>query len=85
MKNTPLSHSHIMKEAWRLARYGAKMFGGSVKLYFATALRITWQENKTKPAVVWHKGLGNQFLMPGLPMPAQVNKKNQFVLPGIVN
>lgn len=36
----------IMTMAWKLARHGAKKFGGSVKLYFAAALKAAWKSYK---------------------------------------
>ena len=38
-----------MKEAWRLARRGQTVFGGSVCAYLAEALRIAWAELKADP------------------------------------
>ena len=38
-----------MKEAWRLARRGQAVFGGSVRAYLAEALRIAWAELKVDP------------------------------------
>ena len=32
----------IMKCAWKLARSGAKKFGGSVKEYFSESLKTVW-------------------------------------------
>ena len=82
--------SMIMKSAWTLAREGAKKFGGNARTYFSSALSIAWKEEKslavmreTKPATVYHKGLGNRFLLPGMAMPTLVSAKGQFILPGI--
>lgn len=36
----------VMKRAWEIAKAGAKKFGGSVKSYFAVALKIAWAEVK---------------------------------------
>ena len=74
---------HIMNTAWALARQGAQRFGGSAALYFAIALHLVWQERTLRPVIVWHKGLGNQFWMPGLALQAQTNAHGQFLLPGI--
>lgn len=77
--------SRIMVEAWHLARQGARCFGGSPALYFAVALHLIWQSRKAPceaPAVLWHKGLGNQFWFPGLD-PQQPANRGQFLLPGI--
>ena len=38
-----------MKEAWRLARRGQAVFGGSVRAYLAEALRIAWAELTADP------------------------------------
>ena len=38
-----------MKEAWRLARRGQTVFGGSVRAYLAEALRLAWAELKADP------------------------------------
>ena len=75
--------SRIMIEAWYLARQGAQKFGGNVKLYFAIALHLVWQDRRGRPVAVWHKGLGNQFWMPGLPVTATTSSKGQFLLPGM--
>lgn len=34
--------STIMKGAWKLARRGAKKFGGSAREYFAESLKTVW-------------------------------------------
>lgn len=73
--------ARIMNDAWALARQGAAKFGGSVTLYFAIALRLVWQDNR--PRTVWHKGLGNRFWLPGLPVTSQTGSKGQFLLPGM--
>lgn len=75
--------SRVMRDAWNLARQGSQKFGGNVTLYFAIALRLVWQSRKERPATVWHPGLGNQFLMPGLSMPSLTNGKRQILLPGL--
>lgn len=75
--------ARIMNDAWALARQGAAKFGGSVKLYFAIALHLIWQDRQGRPVSVWHKGLGNQFWMPGLPVTATINSKGQLLLPGV--
>lgn len=75
--------ARIMNEAWALARQGARKFGGSAKLYFAIALRLVWQDSR--PRTVWHRGLGNQFVLPGMPQFTMFVKKGQFFLPGIAN
>ncbi len=38
-----------MRGAWKLARQGATIYGGSVRLYFREALRIAWAEVKADP------------------------------------
>lgn len=82
--------SKIMRNAWNLAREGAMKFGGNTRMYFSSALSIAWKEEKalaimaeTKPATVYHKGLGNRFLLPGVAMPASGTRKGQCMLPGI--
>lgn len=37
---------NVMTKAWEIARKGAAQFGGSVKSYFAEALKIAWVEIK---------------------------------------
>ncbi len=75
--------ARLMKDAWALARQGAQRFGGNAKLYFAIALRLVWQDSR--PRTVWHRGLGNQFVLPGMPQLSIAIQKGQFVLPGISN
>ena len=75
--------ARLMKDAWALARQGAQRFGGNAKLYFAIALRLVWQDSR--PRTVWHRGLGNQFVLPGMPQLSMPIKKGQFFLPGISN
>lgn len=75
--------SRIMVEAWYLARQGAQRFGGSAKLYFAIALRLIWQSRQARSATVWHRGVGNLFLLPGLSLPTHTNGKRQILLPGM--
>lgn len=88
MTTTQRRHlSGIMNDAWALARQGAKKFGGSVKIYFAIALRLVWQESRTskqanRTRAVWRKGVGVQMWMPGVPLPEQV-ERGQAVLPGL--
>lgn len=36
----------VMIRAWEIAKAGAKKFGGSVKSYFAVALKMAWAEAK---------------------------------------
>jgi hypothetical protein len=38
--------SALFKKAWGIARHNAKHGGGSVRLYFAQALRQSWAEAK---------------------------------------
>ncbi len=73
--------ARIMNDAWELARQGAQKFGGSVKLYFGIALRLVWWD--CRPRTLWHKGTGNQFVLPGLPDIRQAGSKGQFLLPGM--
>jgi len=58
--------SRLMNNAWSLARMGAGRFGGEASLYFIIALQLVWQDSKAKPVAVWRRGIGNQFLLPGL-------------------
>jgi len=39
-----LNRRNIMRDAWRLARKGARRYGGRVRLYLAAALRIAWRK-----------------------------------------
>ncbi len=73
--------ARIMNDAWALARQGAAKFGDSVKLYFGIALRLIWRDSR--PRTLWHKGLGNQFVLPGLSDIRQAGSKGQFLLPGM--
>lgn len=75
--------SRVMIEAWHLARQGAQKFGGSAKLYFGIALHLIWQDRQRHNATVWHRGLGNLFLLPGLAVPTNTNGKRQILLPGM--
>lgn len=72
----------IMRYAWRIARMGVQRFGGWPRLYFACALRMAWQEARTR--VVYRKGEGNRFWMPGVCLPASTVKRGQFILPGMM-
>jgi hypothetical protein len=40
------SRSSIFRKAWGIARHNAKHGGGSVRLYFAQALRQAWADAK---------------------------------------
>lgn len=73
--------ARLMREAWTLARLGASRFGGSAVLYFAIALRRVWQDSR--PRAVWHKGIGNLLLLPGMTLPEGQHKSGQLLLPGI--
>ena len=72
----------IMRSAWNLARMGVRRFGGKPRWYFACALRMAWQDSRTR--VVFRKGLGNAFWMPGVHLPEQNVKRGQFTLPGMI-
>lgn len=72
----------IMRHAWRLARMGVERFGGWPRLYFSCALRMAWHEARTR--VVYRKGVGNTFWMPGVCLPASPAKGGQFCLPGMM-
>ncbi|NGP58131.1 hypothetical protein FLT15_10445 [Paenibacillus thiaminolyticus] len=47
--------SNVMTKAWEIAKEGVKKFGGSVKEYFAAALRMAWAEKKGAKKVQVHK------------------------------
>ena len=73
----------VMAKAWQLARMGAARFGGSVRLYFACALRLAWQEIRNpRPVTVWQPHLGAaRFVLPGVNAPRiQVMDGEQFYL-----
>lgn len=72
----------IMKNAWAMSYMGVERFGGSVKLYFACALKLAWADTRTRS--VYRKGQGNRFWMPGVAMPRSEVKAGQFTLPGIL-
>ena len=78
-----INRKQLMKKAWQLAARGAKNFGGNVKIYFACALHIIWQELKTEKRYAWQPGLGFQMLLDGTPMPSAKMKRGQFGLPGL--
>jgi hypothetical protein len=46
-----LDKRQLLRRAWGLARDGARRFGGTVRAYFAEALRLVWAEVKTRLAV----------------------------------
>ncbi len=46
-----LDRRGLMRRAWALARAGAARFGGTVRAYFAEALRQSWAEVKARLAV----------------------------------
>jgi len=41
--------SLVMSRAWKLAREGQTIYGGSVKSYLAEALRLSWAELNVDP------------------------------------
>lgn len=83
----------IMNHAWEMAREGAKKFGGNAKLYFSCALKSAWSEvrasrltkmqQESEPRTAWHLGIGNRYVLPGIPIPSSPIKKGQLSLPGI--
>jgi len=75
--------ARLMSNAWALAHQGAQRFGGGANQYFATALRLVWQDSRVKPASVWIKGIGNHFLLPGLQPPVQADDHGLLILPGL--
>lgn len=78
-----MNRSKLMKSAWRLAYQGARNFGGSVKLYFACALKLCWEDFREKPQTAWTPGIGNRFVLPGVPLPTSKAVSGRFVLPGM--
>ena len=46
-----LDRRTLLRRAWGLARDGARRFGGTVRAYFAEALRQSWAEVKARLAV----------------------------------
>ncbi len=46
-----LDRRQLLRRAWGLARDGARRFGGTVRAYFAEALRQSWAEVKARLAV----------------------------------
>ena len=42
----------VMSNAWRLARHGARYFGGRASQYFRAALKQAWAEARTLAATV---------------------------------
>lgn len=80
-KKHAIAMKRLMRSAWSLARQGAERFGGSPAIYFVIALRLAWKESR--PQTVWHLGIGNIFLLPGLSVPAVPGARGQFTLPGI--
>ncbi len=45
-----LDRRQLLRRAWGLARDGARRFGGTVRAYFAEALRQSWAEVKARLA-----------------------------------
>jgi hypothetical protein len=41
-----LNMKNVMSRAWEIAKEGADIYGGKVREYFATALRLAWKEIK---------------------------------------
>lgn len=73
-----------MYAAWQLARLGSSNFGGNAKLYFASALYLTWQSRKNpQPVSIYRKEIGNQLWMDCVPLLQYVTKQGQLYLPGI--
>lgn len=46
MKQAKISKKKLMKEAWRQAAFGKKMYGGNKKMYFASSLKLAWLAQK---------------------------------------
>jgi hypothetical protein len=46
----PHDRRQLLRRAWGLARDGARRFGGTVRAYFAEALRQSWAEVKARIA-----------------------------------
>ncbi len=84
--------SKIMNMAWEMARAGAGRFGGKPRTYFACSLALAWKEEKQmrhtaksggKTQSMCHPGLGNQYILPGIPLPKSPVRKGQIFLPGL--
>ena len=41
-----MTKTTVMQTAWKIARHGAKTFGGNVKDYFSAALKMAWRAVK---------------------------------------
>ncbi len=48
MKQVKINKRKLMKEAWKQATFGQKMYGGNKKLYFASSLKLVWLSNQGK-------------------------------------
>lgn len=72
----------IMQSAWRLARNGAKRFGGKARDYIRMAMLLVWRDWKKPPQGVYYPGLGTHFWLPGVERKAYA-KRGQYLLPGI--
>ena len=64
--------SSIMVNAWTLARFGSREFGGTPFEYLRIALKFSWHDDKHP--VVWKAGVGNQFWIPGVTLNNQEEK-----------
>lgn len=72
----------IMQSAWKLARNGAKLFGGRPCEYIRMAMLLVWDDRKKAPEGVYYPGLGIHFWLPGMERKVCA-KRGQYLLPGI--
>src|SRR5690625_2402189 len=70
-----MTNTMVMRSAWDIARKGQSRFGGSVKEYFAEALRIAWAIiKKRKDARQVKLSKFDQFRFEGLDVRQRSNK-----------
>ncbi len=81
-KSQRIQLAGVMRNAWQLSRQGVRKFGGTTKLYFRCALKLSWADTRTR--AVYSTTTGNRYWMPGVSLPESPTRKSQFMLPGIL-
>ncbi|TKH43414.1 hypothetical protein C1I60_14040 [Paenibacillus terrae] len=74
---------NVMKNAWAIARMGAKKFGGSAKLYFVEALRLAWADSRAPKVETVAEKVARAKAMSQEEFDAIVDLKIGFIVDGM--
>jgi len=79
-----LDKRQLLRRAWGLARDGARRFGGTVRAYFAAALRQSWAETKTRIATARAMAEDRVAMGWSFPDPAAIEERFALTVVGLL-